>query len=437
MSLRRLLSLLPRLAPFVLILLLSIGARAEDGVLKLVLIVSRHGVRAPLDVQQEYAKYAAQPWPKWDVPAGYLTLQGRKQMQLMGTYYRERYISAGLLSGRTADDAPAIFLRANNLQRTIETARALGEALAPGASLEIHARPAGEIDPLFRPASIPLGNPDRELAAAAVRGRVGNDLHALELARRGAFAQLQHVLLGDGAAVPAGKTALLDLPAAILPGSGDNAVTMRGALSTAGSIIDSLMLQYAEGRPMSEVGWGRLAPEQFTALLELHSLWFELVHGTLESAQIEGSNLASHIGDTLEQAATGRPVAGAFGAPGEKLVVIAGHDTNQISLGSLFRLTWSVPGTQRNPVLLCGALVFELRERASDHHAFVRILYIAPSLEQAPTLAPLSLEHPPAVAPIFIPGCSEATPGFDAPLARFEALLRRVVDPQFVAAGVP
>jgi 4-phytase/acid phosphatase len=214
-------------------------------------------------------------------------------------------------------------------------------------------------------------------------------------------------------------------------------VSLRGPITTGGSIVDSFMLEYAEGLPAAEVGWGRLTPERFTELLAVHSLWFELAHGTLYPAQAEASNLASHIADTLSQAATGRAVPGAIGPPGQKLVFLAGHDVNQISLGALLGVSWWLPGTQANPVLLGGALVFELRERKSDHGKFVRMVYISPSLEQTRALTPLTLEKPPGVAPIFVPEGSDPTPGFDAPFARFDARLRRAIDPQFVKLGAP
>jgi 4-phytase/acid phosphatase len=150
---------------------------------------------------------------------------------------------------------------------------------------------------------------------------------------------------------------------------------------------------------------------------------------------VQASNLASHILLTLEQAATGRPVAGALGGLEHKLVVLVGHDTNQINFGGLLGLDWWLPGTQRNPVLPGGALVLELWQRRADGKFVVRLHYVSQTLEQIRALTPLTLEHPPLVAPIFIPGCSEATPGFDAPLVRFEELLHRVIDPEFVLPG--
>ena len=49
------------------IFLASPVAQAEgDELLQKVVIVSRHGVRAPIPGAAELANWAAQPWPKWN-----------------------------------------------------------------------------------------------------------------------------------------------------------------------------------------------------------------------------------------------------------------------------------------------------------------------------------------------------------------------------------
>ena len=68
---------------------------------------------------------------------------------------------------------------------------------------------------------------------------------------------------------------------------------------------------------------------------------------TFYPAQVNGSNLASHIIDTLEQGALGQPVPDALGPAGERVVVIAGHDSNLAAVGgTLFGMNWWLPGTQ-------------------------------------------------------------------------------------------
>jgi 4-phytase/acid phosphatase len=97
-------------------------------------------------------------------------------------------------------------------------------------------------------------------------------------------------------------------------------------------------------------------------------------------------------------------------------------------------MNWCVAGSQFNPTLPGGALVFELWKRGGQENAyFLRTSYVAQTLEQMREATPLSLETPPARAPIFIPGCGGAGRDFDAPLDAFVRQARRVIDPAFIA----
>jgi len=426
-------------ALFAVALAASPPARAggPDSELKLVIVLTRHGVRSPLLTNEALGKFAAQPWPQWSVAPGVLTPHGRRQMELFGAYYRARYVGEGLLTGKTADDSPLVFFRADNDQRTLETTRALAAGLLPGAEPDLHARPAGQVDPLFQPVKAAPGLPDRNLAIAAVLGRIGNNPATVPQAYQSVFATLQQVLGGENGSLPPGKTVVTDLPGQVQAGTGDNTVALQGPLRTAEQIVDALLLEYTEGLPMKEVGWGRLTPAKLTQILQLHSLYFDLTQATLYPAQAQASNLADHLLQTIEQSTGGPPRPGALGTPGQKLIMVVGHDTNIVNLGGLLGVNWWLPGTQVNPVLPGGALVLELRRRQHDGQFVIRAYYLSQDLGQIRSLSPLTLETPPAIAPIFIPGCSEAGPGFDAPLGKFEDLLHRVIDPKFVVPGTP
>lgn len=63
--------------------------------LRFVLLVSRHGVRAPLGSNARIAEFAAQTWPTWSVQAGFLTPHGGDAVQLMGAYYASFYRRMG------------------------------------------------------------------------------------------------------------------------------------------------------------------------------------------------------------------------------------------------------------------------------------------------------------------------------------------------------
>ena len=261
--------------------------------------------------------------------------------------------------------------------------------------------------------------------------RLGGDPGRVEGAYAVQLAQLKGILFGPGG-VPPGALAFTG-PTTVIPGKGDNVVALTCPLRDATQCTEALLLEYADGMAPADVGWGRVDGRVMTELLGLHDLYFDLTQRTFYPAQVQASNLASHIVDTLEQAALNQPVPGALGPAGERVVVIVGHDTNIANIGGLFGLDWWLPGTQADPMLPGGALIFELWKRGGQPNEFyVRTRYLAETLRQMNEGAPLSLNNPPARSPIFVPGCSGQAPGFDAPLASFVRLARHVIDPAFV-----
>jgi len=405
---------------------------ASGDELQLAIILTRHGVRSPLAKNEAMAPLASQPWPAWEVAPGIQTPHGNTLIAFMGDYYRERLINAGALTGDPAVDGGRVFIRADNDQRTIETGRILGKALVRVGEPDVHSLADGTADPLFRPIRAHVGHPDAALAAAAVLGRMGGDPRRVDRAYAVQLAELKGILFGPGGA-PAGAAAF-DAPTTVDPGGRDYLVTLTGPIYAAAQCTESLVLEYTDGMPPSDVGWGRADGRALTDLLALHELFFDLTQRTYYPARVGGSNLTSHIIDTLEQAALGQPVSGALGPPGERVVVLVGHDTNIANIGGLFDMTWWIPGTQANPTIPGGALVFELWKRGGQPGAFyVRTSYVAQTLDQMREASPISLGSPPARSPIFVPGCGGQGPDFDAPLASFVRVARRAIDPAFVA----
>jgi 4-phytase / acid phosphatase len=403
---------------------------ASGDELRLVIILTRHGVRAPFFSNEDMAKFSPQPWPKWEVPRLVQTPRGNLLIAYMGDYYHARFMSEGVLTGNPDVDRPLVFIRTDNDQRTIETGRILGKGLVPGGEPEVHSLAKGVKDPLFRPYQAHVGHADTALAMAAVQGRLGGDPHAIERAYAPQLAELRGVLYGPGAA--SGATPL-DEPTNVAPGSGEYPTVITGVVFNSWLLTDSFLLEYADGKPSADVGWGRVTGQTLTDLLALHEFYFDLACRTRYVAQVEGSNLASHIVDTMEQCALGQPVPGALGPTGERVVVIGGHDGNIANIGGLFDLNWWIPGAQANPLLPGGALIFEVWARQGQPNGFyVRTSYVSQTLEQMRDATPLTPDNPPSVSPIFVPGCSTAAPAFDAPLDSFVRQARRAIDPSFV-----
>ena len=127
------------------------GSHGEH--LRMVVILSRHGVRSPTWTQARLDSYSANPWPRWGVPPGNLTSRGYELIKRVGSFDRASLAQAGLLTAKGCDDASKVYIWADTDQRTIATGKALAEGLFPGCPPAIHGLPAGQNDPLFHPAA--------------------------------------------------------------------------------------------------------------------------------------------------------------------------------------------------------------------------------------------------------------------------------------------
>lgn len=125
------------------------GPTSSEPTVERVVLVFRHGIRAPLPEEQVLPGPTPEGWPTWTTPAGELSPHGREAARLMGDFERQWLSATGLLP---AHDCPTqqVAIWANNVERTLSTAAALATGLAPGCSLPIGHRPQGEQDPLFK-----------------------------------------------------------------------------------------------------------------------------------------------------------------------------------------------------------------------------------------------------------------------------------------------
>jgi 4-phytase/acid phosphatase len=411
------------------------------GKLKFVLMLSRHGVRSPTGSADQLNQYSSQPWPKWDVAPGYLTPHGAQLMTTFGGYYRAYFAGQGLFSATGCSDAARVAFYSDSDQRTVETGKALAAGMFPGCSAgeqsEQHALGEGEPDPLFHSLAAAVGSPDRDRAAASIAGRIGNNPDGITDAYRAQLEALQRILLGcppTSACPQPGHMAsklLLDIPASLATGKGDHLAELKGPLNTASTITENFLLEYSEGMPIDQVGWGRVDLAALKQLLDLHTAASDLTRRSSYLATVQASNAVDHIAKTLEQAVTGKAVPGALGKAGDRAVVMVGHDTNLSNLAGMLNIDWLLDG-RRDDTPPGGALVFELRQKegASDYE--VRAYYTAQTMEQMRTGAPLSLDQPPPRSSVFIPGCSTGAAGFPCSWKAFQQTLASAIDPAFV-----
>ena len=398
----------------------------DKDVLRFTLVLSRHGVRPPLTAASVLDLRSSEAWPEWEVPLGYLTPHGAQAIRQMGAYMRLDLARKGQFPATGCPDSSEIYLYADIQQRTIMSTRNTFAALEPGCD----PRPVHEVagapavgDPIFSPIPSAFAPPSAEAIAADRQAALGTDPAAyFSLATNPELKELAHILAPDPAH-PAARP-ILDDPRPLAVGS---------------LLIEDYLLEFTDGKPMPEVGWGRVDEATLRRLMPVYVKGFDLVTRTPLSARTRGSNMGAHILDTIEQAAQSaqthpaKPVPGAFGPVGTRLVYIGGHDRDLSHIGGLFSLHWTVGGiTDDTPP--DSQIVFELWQNSKSRQYTVRLFYRAQTYDQLRSGQALSLTIPPAKVDLTPPGCRASQP---CPFADFDRAARALLDPAYIKPDLP
>lgn len=369
-----------------------------------VVLLMRHGVRPPTKAVAMPAGTAADPWPNWPVAPGWLTPHGAQAIGRLGSWDGARLRRLGVLPAKGCPAAGAVTVVADSDQRTIATAQAWLDTLAPGCAIPNRHRPQGEDDPIFSAIEMGQGGYDPARADADVAAAVGpGGIAAVEARHRALLASLDRILCGaakSGCGVSGEASSIAAAAAGKRPKLG-------GALDRASTAAQILLLEYGDGKPMAEVGWGRASARDVTALSAFHALEFRLL---ARPKHVAAANLAG-IAPILREGLMGKAA----------VTLVSGHDTNVANLGGLLDLHWQVPGIAQDDPAPGGAIVLE-RLRDAKGGLYVRALYRAQTLEQIRSAAALGPDAPyRAVMPI--PGCNARGIAGLCTIAQFEAKL--------------
>lgn len=412
-----------------------VPATPDDTVLRQIILFGRHGVRSPVAPAAALARFTARTYPDFGVPPGYLTPHGAQAATLLGSYFHEYLRHEGLLSGDAAQDARSAYFRANSIQRSNVTAQALAAGLYPGASVPVHSYPLGQPDPIFDPIAARVAQVDPQRASQEVAAIYGAG-PAIAAAYGPEFSLIRQ-LVSPTPSQPSGPAPAdaTQLPIPLVPNTAGvvtGNVLNAGAVAATLFVADPFVMEYTNGLPMQDVAWGGLTLEKLSQQTRIINLYFDLEIRAPYLSRVQSSNAAAHVLRSLEQSATGRRVAGAFGEPATRVLVINSSDAYVAGLAGLLRMHWLLPGYQPDYCAPDGALVFELRQSRTTGKFLVRVFYTAQTFDQLRDLTPLSLEQPPATAQLFVPGGPAGTASLDVPLVDFKALVERAMDPHSV-----
>lgn len=399
------------------------GPPAGDDQLVYALYVVRHGVRSPTGDPAQYLHFSSAVWPKWPVPPGYLTTHGYEVIRELGVYDRNELAKKSLLSPSGCSDVDRVSIHADSDQRTRETAKALAEGMFPGCKVAVNSLQEGANDPLFHLSSATASREQAKAATAALLNRIGDDPKTIAAAYHVQLADLDKILADCGTVTSSHlRTSIFDVPASVAQGNDDHMVAMKGPLNTASTLTENLLLEYAEGMPDEDVGWGCVNGTKLRKLISLHTEASDLTQRTPAVAVPQALALVRAIDRSLMQAATGRPVPGAEGKPGDKVLLLVGHDTNLNNFAGALGFHWVLDG-RRDDTPPGSGFVFELWKNQALKTYSVRMFFTTQTLEQMRNATPLTSSDPPQRVSVSLPTCSETEHGCD--LSSFEHALER------------
>ena len=325
--------------------------------LERVVIVMRHGVRPPTKSAEQLAPLADKPWPGddvWGVKPGELTAHGAAEIKKLGKDLRTAY----------AGERPeaAVIWADGADERTRESARNLALGLSPAAPPAFGAVADGTRDPMFSGPSAETCpfDPAKVQAAASGLGPL------MTPKAEEALKVLQRIVAPDGCAT--GKGACLTGETTIAVGA--KGAKIDGPLATGASLAEDLLLEYENDLPMAQVGWGRMSRADLDTVLAAHRRMSDIERAAPYVAARRGSTMAAFILDALNDDAVARD-GGPKVAAGDKMIVLAGHDTNLANMGGAFGLNWTLP-KQPDATAPGTAIAFE-RWRDDHGKAFVRV----------------------------------------------------------------
>ena len=395
-------------------------------------VLSRHGVRPPTKPNSEIDRESATPWPEWPVPFGDLTPRGYELMTIMGRYYRVLYGGSGLVEANICPPPNIVVAWTDVIQRTRQSGAALLAGLYPRCPNPIlsHQADLSKPDPLFHPQPTATCPMDAAADTAAILERIGGNFGPVTREYAPQLSLMQETLCppsaADGRACGLGHRMTR-----VEPSSEPGRLRLKGPIATAAFAAESFLMEAAEGKPWSEVAWGRLAGEaQLRDLLKVNRLQMDLLQKTLPIARQHGSNMLAQIVGALQD---GHDFPGLQRrAEPVRLGFLVGHDTNVANVARLLNLGWQVAGFEANDPSPGGALSFELLRDTQTDRRYVRVLYLAQTFEQLRNAVQLDAVTRPGMVEVAVPGCAADLVQNACPLEKFVAVTRAAIDPACV-----
>lgn len=330
-----------------------------------------------------------------------LTPRGFQLAEGLGHYLKSIYDKTFNLEVWGCKALDLKYSRTDNAERTKATAQAILKGMFPVCKIMLPFSPTGIPDPYFFPVQSKLCKRNNYRAHYAVKKRIGSYKKLLEHFHE-KIILIQSI---TGCCAPT----LCQIPSKSctfmnLPGGLKQTGKISGPLQRTQEIVETFILEKAEGFTGRNWGWGKVNDDVLTFLSPLHTAYHDLVNRTPYLARIGGSNLAALIFNSIREATLKENLP--------PLVLIIGHDTNVDHVGVLFGLNWKPKNYVKNQVPPASGLVFELYYHPQTKTYSVRTYFITQTLEQMANLQ-LASEYPPEWILLQNPHCGSTDCNYD------------------------
>ena len=387
------------------LLCVMVAAAAAGGwaaELRQVVIVSRHNLRSPLGTaKQNLAESTTNKWFAWTSAPGELSRKGAALETAMGGWFRDRLGDLGLFERNALLRPDQVRFVANNMQRTVATARSFATGFMPEADVVVEHLPFGT--PRDSRFTLLVPSPDAVLAERIKRqldetfgGGAGIDRILAP-----SYALISRVIDYPSSprgrrpdAVPFASTGVSYFDIVRPPHS----IGLHGPIGEAYPVADAILLQQYED-PSAAGSFGHpLTWEEWRLIGKVKETYISMRYGTKAMSAKLGKEFLPMLAKRLER---GEP----------RLTFVGGHDTTLAQVGTQLDVEpYELPGAveYRTPI---GSKIVLGRWRCDDGIDRVSVDFVYQTTAQIRACQPADRAHPPSVVRLRLKGLTPDADG--------------------------
>ena len=345
-----------------------------------VVILSRHGIRTPLENTIAFLeKSSPLKWPSWDHAYGYLTTRGGVLETFFGHYLSQWLEQQNI---KLTPENPDIYVYANSLQRTVATAQFLVAGAYAGYDIPIeHKYTIEKMDPIFDPS---VKNDSSEIKQKVLKEiEEADQKESIFKNLASAYKMVSDILDYSHSQLYAElKCDFADIPYE-LHFVKNQEPELRGPLAIGICVIDAFLLQYYSAFPKEHIAWGRItSQEQWQQLMQIRNHYIDLVFHSRTIARHNSKLLINKIDDLLHNKT-------------HKVNLLVGHDSTIAALlGALDFAPYQLPNQFENTPI-GGMVILQRYRHVTSGKYFFKAEYVYQSFEQLYTGEAIDINNPP------------------------------------------